>query len=75
MNIRSASVNDAEQLLKIYAWYVEKTAISFEYDVPSLEEFQSRIRETLKKFPYLVLEEDSMILGYTYAGRSSRRCF
>ena len=73
MNIRSASVNDAEQLLKIYAWYVEKTAISFEYDVPSLEEFQSRIRETLKKFPYLVLEEDSMILGYTYAGSFKTR--
>lgn len=73
MNIRSASVNDAEQLLEIYAWYVEKTAISFEYDVPSLEEFQSRIRETLKKYPYLVLEEDGVILGYTYAGRFKAR--
>ena len=33
--IRLASVDDAEELLKIYAYYVEHTAVSFEYDVPA----------------------------------------
>ena len=65
---RSASVNDAEALLNIYAYYVENTAITFEYDVPTLEEFQKRITNTLKKYPYLVIEKEGMILGYAYAG-------
>ena len=66
--IRSASVNDAEALLKIYAYYVENTAITFEYDVPTLEEFKKRITNTLKKYPYLVVEKEGTILGYAYAG-------
>ena len=66
--IRSASVNDAEALLNIYAYYVENTAITFEYEVPDLEEFQQRIANTLKKYPYLVVEKEGAILGYAYAG-------
>ena len=66
--IRVAKREDAEELLKIYSYYVENTAITFEYDVPSVEEFSDRISNTLKKYPYLVLEEEGKILGYTYAG-------
>lgn len=68
MIVRTAAVDDAERLLEIYAPYVQNTAITFEYDVPSLPEFQSRIRETLKKYPYLVLEDENGIQGYCYAG-------
>ena len=68
MIIRSATTEDAARLLEIYAYYVENTAISFECEVPSLEEFKNRIAATLKKYPYLVLEEDGMIRGYAYAG-------
>lgn len=66
--IRSASVNDAEALLNIYAYYVENTAITFEYEVPTVEEFQQRIANTLKKYPHLVVEKEGKILGYAYAG-------
>ncbi len=66
--IRSATKNDAKRLLEIYAYYVENTAISFEYETPDLSEFRSRIEDTLKKYPYLVLEEDGVIKGYAYAG-------
>ena len=66
--IRNATREDAEKLLEIYAYYVTNTAITFEYDVPSLGEFRSRIDDTLKKYPYLVLEEDGIIQGYAYAG-------
>ena len=68
MRIRRATENDAEALLKIYAPYVEHTAITFEYEVPSVEEFRSRIRHTLEKYPYLVAEEDGELLGYAYVG-------
>ncbi len=65
--IRTATPEDASALRDIYAPYVEKTAITFEYDAPTAEEFRRRIAETLKKYPYLCLEEDGEHLGYAYA--------
>lgn len=66
--IRKATLKDAEKLLKIYAYYVEHTAITFEYLVPPLEEFRERVRKTLLKYPFLVLESRDGIVGYAYAG-------
>lgn len=66
--IRTAAIEDAQALLEIYAYYVEETAITYEYDVPSLAEFESRIAHTLEKYPYLVAEMDGKIVGYSYAG-------
>lgn len=37
--LRPATVGDAARLLDIYAPYVEKTAITFEDEVPSIGEF------------------------------------
>ena len=68
MRIRSARPEDAEVLLEIYAPYVTQTAITFEYETPSVEEFSRRIAEILKGFPYLVLEDAGEIQGYAYAG-------
>ena len=64
--IRKASVIDAAAILAIYAPYVEETAITFEYTVPSLSEFKERIRTVLKRFPYIVAEKDGTIAGYAY---------
>ncbi len=68
MVLRTAEKEDAKRLLNIYSYYVENTAISFEYEPPSLDEFRERISNTLKKYPYIVLEDDGMIRGYAYAG-------
>ena len=68
MIIRTTTIEDAGTLLEIYSYYVEKTAITFEYDVPSKEEFEGRIMHTLKRYPYLVIEDDGQIKGYAYAG-------
>ena len=59
MEIRTASAEDAREILKIYAPYVENTAVSFEYTVPTLEEFRARIVKTLAEYPYLVAEDDA----------------
>ena len=48
--------------------YVERTAVTFEYEVPSLEEFRERIRKTEEKYPWIVAEKDGKLLGYAYAG-------
>lgn len=68
VTIRNVSIKDAERILEIYAYYVKKTAITFEYEVPTLNEFQNRIKNTLKRYPYLVIERGGVIQGYAYAG-------
>ena len=68
IKIRAASPEDAPALLRVYAPYVKNTAITYEYDVPSVDEFSKRIETTLKRFPYLVLERGGEIIGYAYAG-------
>lgn len=71
--IRRATKEDAEEILKLYAPYVTDTAITFEYDVPSVQEFAARIDHTLKKYPYLVAVEDHRIIGYAYASPFKER--
>ncbi len=73
VKIRVANEMDAKELLEIYGYYVKNTAISFEYEAPSLEEFTERIRNTLKAYPYLVAEVDGKARGYAYAGRFHTR--
>lgn len=73
--IKTASLEDACQLLEIYSYYVEKTAITFEVEIPSLQEFSTRIENTLKKYPYLkaISSRTGEILGYAYAGEFKNR--
>jgi len=73
MTIRSATVLDAARLSQIYGYYVENTAISFEYVPPSAQEFEKRIAKTLEHYPYLVIEDGGEILGYAYAGAMGSR--
>ncbi len=65
--IRPVKLSDAERLLEIYAPYVLSTAITYEYDVPSIEEFKARIREISNKYPYLVALDGDEIVGYAYS--------
>ena len=74
MTIRAASIEDAEEILAIYAPYILETAITFEYDVPSIEEFRQRIADTLEKYPYIVAEDETgKIRGYAYVGEFHAR--
>ncbi|WP_029231160.1 GNAT family N-acetyltransferase [Butyrivibrio sp. VCB2006] len=68
MKIEKVTIDDAKELLEIYTPYVEETAITFEYDVPSLEEFKERIKSISSKFPYIkAVDDNGEILGYAYA--------
>ena len=73
MEIMPVKTEDAEELLSIYAPYVRDTAISFEYEVPSLADFQDRIRSVSSALPYIKAVEDGEILGYAYAGKFKNR--
>ena len=67
--IRFAVEADIPEILEIYAPYILNTAYSFEYTVPTLEEFTERFRSYTAQFPWLVWEEDGRVLGYAYASR------
>lgn len=64
--IRFIRDSDHEGVLAVYAPYVLHTAITFEYEVPTLEEFSSRVRTISKHYPYLVCECDGQIVAYCY---------
>lgn len=74
LRLRVATPEDAPQLLAVYAPYVRDTAITFEYEVPGVEEFAERVATTLRRHPYLVAVEavgtegGERIVGYAYAG-------
>ena len=73
LKIRPVTLEDAPELVRIYAPYVKKTAITFEIDVPTIEEFEGRIEKIHQRFPYLVAEEDGQVLSYAYASTYNDR--
>ena len=72
MNIRFATTADTGGCLAVYAEYMD-TVITFETELPSHEAFAGRIRSYGAVYPWLVAEEDGVILGYAYAHRAQER--
>lgn len=71
--VRLVKEADSKNILEIYAPFITDTAVSFEYTVPSEEEFTTRIKSIAEEYPYLVCEEDNEITGYAYAHRYLER--
>ena len=71
--LRIATEADVPAILNIYAPYVRDTTVSFEYEVPTEEEFLARFRSITREFPWLVWEEQGQILGFAYACRPFER--
>ena len=71
--LRKVCADDAPCLSDIYNHYVEHTTVTFEEAPLVPEVMQSRIQETTKSYPWLVCEEDGMIVGYGYATRWRER--
>lgn len=67
ISIRPVKISDADFCLSLYSKYVVGSAVSFELEAPSLEEFSNRIDTISKRFPYLVAEENGNVIGYAYA--------
>lgn len=71
--IRKAQLEDAPRLRAIYDPYVTHTAVSFELQTPSLEEFLERMSARMERYPYIVVEEQGTIIGYAYASAFHER--
>ncbi len=71
--IRQATPEDAEAILNIYAGYIRNTVITFEVEVPTVEEFRKRMEQIQEQFPWLVCEIDGVVAGYAYASKHAQR--
>lgn len=65
--IRPATLADVDAIHRIYAPYVRDTIISFELEVPTLDELRARFVKITQTYPWLVAEENGVVLGYAYA--------
>src|SRR5690606_4365208 len=72
-NIRMATPGDAHGMLAVYRPYVETTANTFEYEVPSVEDFTGRVQAVIPDFPWLVCEHNGIIVGYACAHKHRER--
>ena len=72
-HIRMASAGDAQAVRAIYAPYVTNTSVTFETEVPSVEDFRGRIERVTSQYPWLIWEEDGAVAGYAYASRHRER--
>jgi phosphinothricin acetyltransferase len=66
--LRLATPADAPAVRRIYAPYVEETAITFATAVPSHATLETKISNCLPQYPWLVCERDGQVCGYAYAG-------
>lgn len=68
-----ATKADVPAILRIYAPYVRESTYTFEYEAPSQEEFESRFEKISARHPWIVWEEQGVILGYAYASEAFSR--
>ena len=69
---RPVTPEDTEEILAIYAQYID-TTITFEYTLPSPEEFRERIVHITEFYPYLAAVCDGRIVGYAYSHKAFER--
>ncbi len=72
-NIRLATLDDAASILSIYEPYILNTAITFETETISIEDFKARMAKIQTQFPWLVYEEEGKVIGYAYASAYRER--
>ncbi|NPV93526.1 MAG: N-acetyltransferase [Firmicutes bacterium] len=71
--IRLAAPSDAAGILDIYAPFILNTAVTFELEVPTVQEMAQRIENTLARYPWVVWEVDRKVAGYAYASTYNER--
>lgn len=73
-NVRPVTSADVEAIQAICRPIVETTHISFELEVPSLDEIARRIAEYTSRLPWLIaVVDDDRAVGYAYAAPHGSR--
>lgn len=67
--VRDAKQEDLDEIRRIYSHHVVNTFATSEKEPPDSEEMLARfLKTTGQGFPYLVVELDKKVVGYSYAG-------
>ena len=72
--IRAATPDDADEIARIYNYYIEETAVTFEEVPIDGAEIVSRMGDGDLRYPWFVSEDEGKITGYAYAGIWKGRC-
>lgn len=67
--IRLIKETDCAETLSVYEPFVLNTSITFEYEVPSYEDYLNRIKTKTIDYPWLVCLFENKIIGYTYVSK------
>ena len=67
--IRPVHINDTQELLEMYNYYVINTTVNFDIEPLSLKTFSDKLNLITADYPFIVYEEDNEILGYAYGSR------
>lgn len=75
MQIRKVALTDAKRIVEIYNYYIKHTIITFEEEELSEEIMEKRIYDITvqQKLPWIVIEDNGVVLGYAYAGKWHKR--
>ena len=71
--VRPVTTGDAAAIAEIYTHYILNTVITFEEVPVDAKEMESRIRKVTASYPWLVDEEEGLVMGYAYASRWGER--
>lgn len=73
--IRDANSADAAAITRIYNPYILDTIITFEEQAITPSDMAARIQEvTAEALPWLIAEQDGVVVGYAYASKWKGRC-
>lgn len=67
--IRNAVCDDAASIAAIYNYYVLHSVITFEETPIPVADMAERIAVVQTKYPWLVYEENGIVIGYAYASQ------
>lgn len=71
--LRRATLDDASACQRIYAYYVDNSAATFETEAPDVAEMRTRMEKILATHDWLVAEVGGDIVGFAYAGPFHQR--
>ena len=67
--IRPFKIEDVQQLLEIYNYYVLNSTATFDVELLTFEAFSDKVTRINKEYPFIVYVEGDTILGYAYGSK------
>ena len=75
MNIRKATLGDANAICRIYNHYIENTPVTFETVPVTVAGMRERMKEVIHSgYSFYIGETKGKIIGYYYTHRWNNRC-